>query len=395
MQAASQLPQKERIDAVTAIVTEVLARRPVNTDDAKSVADGCISDDVPLAVARPTLDHFITCLKPLEFDGYKPIADHLSDRLSQRVSFEEQYARLLFDLSEVCEKSQYWAEAARALGRIPFDSGNRTYTPDVRADTYVKIAQLFLEDSDAVNAETFISRATAPIAECLTNAGLQLRYKVCYARILDSKRKFMEAAQWYFRLSQVDPNLGDGKLVAEEEMLTALSHSITCAILAPAGPARSRILSMLYKDERSARLGHKHAMLKNMLFHRILSQQDVETFGSTLLPHQLATLSDGSTVLQRAVIEHNLLSISTIYNNIHLEELGRLLQVPAAKAEHIASRMIAETRMKGSIDQIDGFLSFDSGDALTLWGNRVEHVCQVANDLSEQIQAKHPELATV
>lgn len=34
----------------------------------------------------------------------------------------------------------------------------------------------------------------------------------------------------------------------------ALNNAITCTILAAAGPQRSRMLSQLYKDERSAKL---------------------------------------------------------------------------------------------------------------------------------------------
>lgn len=39
----------------------------------------------------------------------------------------------------------------------------------------------------------------------------------------------------------------------------------------------------------------------------------------------------GSSILDRAVIEHNLLSASKLYNNITFEELGALLEIPAAK----------------------------------------------------------------
>ena len=35
--------------------------------------------------------------------------------------------------------------------------------------------------------------------------------------------------------------------------------------------------------------------------------------------------------MDRAVIEHNLLSASKLYNNITFEELGALLEIPAAK----------------------------------------------------------------
>ena len=57
-------------------------------------------------------------------------------------------------------------------------------------------------------------------------------------------------------------------------------------------------------------------------------------------------------MLDRAVTQHNLLSASKLYNNISCEELGTLLGVPADKAENIASDMIAEGRLEGSIDQV-------------------------------------------
>ena len=42
-------------------------------------------------------------------------------------------------------------------------------------------------------------------------------------------------------------------------------------------------------------------------------------------------LDAGSTILDRAVIEHNLLSASKLYNNISFEELGTLLEIPPRK----------------------------------------------------------------
>ena len=44
-----------------------------------------------------------------------------------------------------------------------------------------------------------------------------------------------------------------------------------------------------------------------------------------------ATTADGSSILDRAVIEHNILSASKLYNNVSFEELGRLLAIPPAK----------------------------------------------------------------
>ncbi len=40
-------------------------------------------------------------------------------------------------------------------------------------------------------------------AVLLQNEELELQYKTSYARILDAKRKFLEASQRYYELSQI------------------------------------------------------------------------------------------------------------------------------------------------------------------------------------------------
>ena len=64
--------------------------------------------------------------------------------------------------------------------------------------------------------------------------------KVCYARILDSKRKFLEAGTRYYQLSQLQGKSFGALTVSEAELTQALLQAVTCAILAPAGPQRSR-----------------------------------------------------------------------------------------------------------------------------------------------------------
>ena len=72
----------------------------------------------------------------------------------------------------------------------------------------------------------------------------------------------------------------------------------------------------------------------------------MDTFSKQLKPHQCAITSDGTTVLVRAVIEHNLAAASKLYNNIYFTELGQLLDCSPDKAESIASKMVMEDRLK-------------------------------------------------
>lgn len=80
--------------------------------------------------------------------------------------------------------------------------------------------------------------------------------------------------------------------------------------------------------------------------------------------------------MNRAIIEHNLLSASKLYKNMKIEELGRLLGIEPIKAEKIAGRMISEGRMEGSIDQIDGYVHFKSKLYLYTLGRSKEYLCR-------------------
>ena len=45
--------------------------------------------------------------------------------------------------------------------------------------------------------------------------------------------------------------------------------------------------------------------------------------------------SDGFTIPEKAIIEHNLVAVATLYDNIALKELSILLGLHAAKAEKV------------------------------------------------------------
>jgi len=74
-----------------------------------------------------------------------------------------------------------------------------------------------------------------------------MRYKRAQVRVLDSKREFIFAAQGYYDLS-----LQEG--LDQEEVVDILRLAITCSLLAPAGPRKSRLLTVLFNDIRTKSL---------------------------------------------------------------------------------------------------------------------------------------------
>lgn len=121
-------------------------------------------------------------------DISKTISHFTLDKVHPRViSFEEQVASIRQHLAQIYERIQDWREAANVLVGIPLETGQKQYTVDYKLDTYLKIARLYLENDDAVQAEAYINRASLLQTET-KNEELLVMYKVCYARVLDYRR---------------------------------------------------------------------------------------------------------------------------------------------------------------------------------------------------------------
>merc|ERR1712113_534748 len=118
--------------------------------------------------------------------------------------------------------------------------------------------------------------------------------------------------------------------------------------------------AMPSKDERIRGVEH-YEILHKMYMERLIRGSEVQKFEESLLPHQKATMGDGETVLERAVLQHNVLAASRVYKNMRLPDLGNLLEVTPERAEKIAAKMIAEQRLDGYIDQKTGIIHFNSG----------------------------------
>merc|ERR1712083_1189640 len=156
-------------------------------------------------------------------------------------------------------------------------------------------------------------------------------------------------------------------------------------ILAPAGPQRSRILALLCKDERIRSVEH-HEILHKMFLERLIRGSEIQKFEQSLVPHQKALVADGQTVLERAVLQHNVLAASRVYKNMRLPDLGDLLEVPSEKAEKIAAKMIAEERLNGYIDQKSGIIHFESDEHLQQWDRHIRNMCSQVNSVLLKIK---------
>jgi len=293
-------------------------------------------------------------------------------------------------LAQAHEGAGDFKKAGFARSSYKFDAYRGcTATNEQKLEWYIETAEDWLECVETGSAAQMLMKAHALVTKTLTPK-LKLRFDTIYARVKDSERKFLEASMKYLDISH---NVSAG--ISEADLHQTLEHAVTTAILANAGPNRSRLLRNLYADERTKNL-RNYDMLEKMFKEQIVRPQDVQKFEKLLAEHQNASTKNGLTVLQNAIIEHNMFAASKIYNNIKFDELSRLLNITAKQAEDLASNMIEQRRMNGSIDQVQGIIEFAEEDAsgtgtLSTWDGAVQDACQMVNAILDNLGKKYPQ----
>ncbi|OJJ98240.1 hypothetical protein ASPACDRAFT_1903218 [Aspergillus aculeatus ATCC 16872] len=402
IEASTNTPTK--LQQYTDLLTELVNTTPPAQlpQDLTAYLDSILSESLSIVAARPLLDHFVTLLRPLPSETKIAVGQHAVTLLQSRsTSVEEQDASIREILADAYEAEEDYIAAARALQGIHIDSSQRQVTDLSKVRLWIRIVRLYLEEDDTTSAEAVLNRIKN-LPTKIADPELKLHFKLAQARIFDARRRFLDASQEYFGVS-----LAAG-LVDESDRLHALAAAIRCAVLAPAGPQRARLLGTLYKDERATSVD-EFAILEKMFLDRLLVPAEVAAFALRLAPHQLAVTADGSTVLDKAVVEHNLVAASKLYENITTDALAVILGLQGSgeftageKAEAYAARMVEQGRLKGTIDQIDGVIHFEAaagsssvafGRHIRQWDAGVQSLAEDVERVATRITEAFPEFA--
>lgn len=386
----SSLSDPPRASSYTPFLQEAIETNDIPRITA--LATFLYSSTLPLPTARSVYSALATAILNLpseQFDHGVGALLTVHDSVPRAFAYESALLPLRERLSAEYEARGMFVQAAVVLVAIPVDT--RQSLPESSLLRFnLRVARLFAAAGETTAAERFLSRAALQLSNG-TDESLVLQHRAIYARLLDTKGRFVDASIKYYSLSQVAESAQYLDVMADAS--PALVSAVTCAILAPAGPRRSRMLAVLYNDERSRTLD-LFPLLESIHMGRLLRQEQLEKFIPTLQPHQVKTLPDGDTVLDRAVMEHNMLATSRLYESIGFKELGELLGVSATKAETTAADMIYEDRMIATIDQVEGRLQFTSTSSLIeRWDAHIASLCTAIDDCVEAIVSNFPQFA--
>jgi len=296
---------------------------------------------------------------------------------------EEATNALRYNLAKIYQgvqdDDQNFVKAARHLGKMTLDQAPALQ----KVKAWVRAAQLYVADSLFREAEMFIQKVGQVIKFAKgqkIDAKYTRRYMSANASVQDFQGKFHSAANEYYKLSTIIPD--------PEESMGKLTNGLKCVLLAPG----SSLLSNYYKDERCVGIPGFNVVEK-MFLQRFIEKKDYEEFEKTLSEHQTHVGREGWTILEKAIIEHNLIAASNVYTNISMSNLGLVLGVPTEKAEAISSKMITDGRLKGTIDQNKGTLQFlpHGYSELSAWDTHVGIACSSVNTIFDQLTALYPE----
>jgi COP9 signalosome complex subunit 4 len=378
---------KDKASSYRDLLQDMLRTEAVS--DIKTYLQYAVQDQLGLMLSRQIFVDFIELYQSFASKYHEEVNEEilqfaLMQLQTRTVAFEEQISSLRVMLADLYESQENWTQAAMMLKGIPMDSGTRTVSNDFKLRIYIRIVRLYLEDEDSVNADAYLNRAQ--MLE-IQDRRLQLELTACQARSMDFKRQFISSAHKYLELSYVSE-------MDESERIQALTCACVCAVLAPAGPQRTRLLATLYKDDRvrertELQKNGVAPILEKMHLGRVCKPAHVQEFRQILLPHQLALLPDGSTVLDRAIREHNILSVSRLYNNISFQELGNLLAVSAEQAENLTAQMISEKRLQAKMDQVDKLIYFSRQSTLNIWDEQIAAFCYQLDDIATLIRQRY------
>jgi len=400
LQQIEAAPASEKPSQYTALLQQIIESSTNVAADLNAYAQTLLDDSLGIVVLRPLLAAFVDAFRTVKDpDARIEVGEKVITLLQSKGAgqYEEQDTQIKHALADAFEQNEDFRRSAQTLATINLESTQKSVSADDKAQVWIRIVRCYLEEDDPTSAFTHLNKIKNIIFNVQDKA-TKVMFQLSQARILDSQRSFLDAAQGYYTLSN-EP------VVDSEERDNFLGKAIICAVLAPAGPQRGKMLAKLYKDDRASS-ADDYAILEKIFLNRLLTPAEINAFSAKLEPHHLARAADGLTVLDKAILEHNLLGASKLYNNIGFDQLGELLGIDAEKAEDYAAKMLEQGRLAGYIDQIDRYVFFEGeasgerktghaervvGKELRKWDANVTGLAEEVEKVTSMIQNQYPD----
>ena len=310
LQAVLSAPAAQKAAALDALFAGVTA------NDIKTMLDTLTSEQISMADAKPVLVAISAKgLASFQNDDCVALCNYAMEKFAPRKQFfTKEDAAFRRAVVDVYDARDDFYEAVEALKGIQYEGD----CYDDKIEDWLNIATYYFEMKDSTAAESYVTKVMH-ILHHTEDSEKILRYRMAYAKVQDSNRDFLNASQGYYNASNLPG-------VSTEQVEELLDCALTTTILAPSGPRKARSIAILYNDER-VKSNQFYDLLAKMFVGEVIRQEHVQEFKAKLEDFQNVMMSDGYSVLDKALIEHNIVVISKIYMNIRFSELGNFLNI--------------------------------------------------------------------
>ncbi|KAJ2077522.1 hypothetical protein H4R24_005077 [Coemansia sp. RSA 988] len=365
-QIAARLSELFRSDSLSAVESSEKAKNFIknvlagysneDTDGQQQVLaniiDACLVEHIAQTTSSVVLGELVNFMSitsgrdfRLSQDVCHKSLNYLLGNVPQRgLAFEEIINEARVKLCDMLTAEKEYEQAAEVLYATRFENSRRTDLEQYRFTVYLHVMELFLRADNWERAEQVHIHASALYRQ-VNDVEARCRYSILMAQLNELKGNYIEAAARYHGVSQSFSN-------RPSQQRSSLQSAISCAILASAGPQKMRVMANLQREKLASALPG-YEMLTKMVLKRLVTHEELDVFNKNV--------RDGrrEDSLRTVVCEHNVFVLSSLYSNIRFENLGHRLGVDSDDAEQICAQMIAEGRMKGRIDQIEGVVTFE------------------------------------
>eukprot|EP00770_Monocercomonoides_exilis_P012232 MONOS_12174.1-p1 / transcript=MONOS_12174.1 / gene=MONOS_12174 / organism=Monocercomonoides_exilis_PA203 / gene_product=GG23321 / transcript_product=GG23321 / location=Mono_scaffold00656:2625-4413(+) / protein_length=383 / sequence_SO=supercontig / SO=protein_coding / is_pseudo=false len=355
-------------------------------DDLREFFNFVITQETP-QVAWHVIDALAGTMRILPDEIQKQIGILVIDETNKKQSnlFDAPLYKIRECLAEQYEKSEEYELGADLLKENLKTSHEQEEMDQVRL--FVKLTKMSLftkelqtlksiSQDELLKLEMFTVaqeafKRASPLRGKISDKELLTELKICDALISEYSQTFQNAAEKYYPLSITIPSI-----CGRDTLLSAIS----CTLLAPPSEQRARLISSLNNDERVKKLPVYHVINKIFLNRLVTSDEDKHLMETAMSPFHMP-------FLERAILQHNIVSSSLLYDNITIDQLGALLKVDAVKAEKETAKLICDGVIKGTISQIGGMIHFkDESAALSEWDRDIAQLCHGINGIYETLK---------
>lgn len=379
----------DRFNVVLAQISDL----PPNyfTEVAATFADMISQGSVTLVVARKMGKRLTEFVDSLSDDNLvvETLQEMLYRMQPRAIAFEYELAYLRDRLAQRLMKVGKVKEAVEMLRAIPVDSHARGYSDGYKLQICARLTECLTELKEFDCIENVLNQVSKMLPNC-TDESLKMKFKISQALLLDSKQRFLEAGQRY-----IDLSIRFRDVSTEAQRTEFLEHALISTILGGASQQRARLLTFLYRDDRCRAL-KAYPVLEKMYNQRLISRECVRSLRPLIIQYY-SDLFGGENnqkldaVLERVVVEHNMIAASKVYSSITLKNLAELLEIETEQAESTAAQMVEEERLDAFIDQIDGLIFFERDNVNSVSsGIRTQNLWTSLNQILENIEADHP-----